>query len=132
MSLSQSMVELVLEAESEKKGPRFPVHDGKYRLPDRRILIKEGERFTLLGHRNKSRMRRLSRLTAGQLRSLLRVYYPDKDFSYLRINTTSEELVRILYPRPRAVFHESWIKTSQDPEARRLRPLVRQAQRIAD
>lgn len=113
--------------DTQSKTRKYPVIDGRYRLPDRRILIKQGEKFILIGHREKKKSRALGRITEEGLRTLL-VWPGFGSNSPKSLNDkTKAELVRLLEPRPRQVFHVSWLKTSGCEAARELRPLVRRA-----
>ena len=89
-----------------KDKPNFPSTDGKYLLPDRRVLIKEGDRFILIGHRDKKKQRIVGRLSEEKLRGLLVLpcYGGHKSDKLAQLNHS--ELTRLFYPRPKQFF---WI-----------------------
>jgi hypothetical protein len=104
--------------------------DGRYKLADRTILVKNGEQYTLLRHRNKGRYRSLSRLPEEALRKLLlRPDYGSHTKEELK-GLNKGELVRKAYPRPKMTFCQSWLETSSSPEAAKLRELVKKARRL--
>ena len=106
----------------------IPKTDGKYILPDRRILVREGSVFTLVGHRDKKRMRQLEKYPAQQLKTLLKFpgfgNYTEQQLK----DVPDNELARMLNPRPHVTFHVSWLYTSGCTEAKQLRKLVKQAE----
>jgi hypothetical protein len=118
-----------IRQQTHKKG-KIPKEDGKYILPDRRILIREGYKFTLVGHRDKKRTRQLGKNNTKQLRALLALPgyggYTEQQLKGI----ADDELARMLNPKPIAVFHASWLCTSGHPEAKQLRKLVRQAEAL--
>ena len=118
-----------MRQEMHKKG-KIPKQDGKYILPDRRILIREGFKFILIGHRDKKRARQLSKCSTKELKGLLS--WPGfRGYTEEQLKgIADDELARMLNPRPRAVFHVSWLCTSGCTEAKQLRKLVRQAEAL--
>lgn len=119
-----------IRIQKHKKG-KIPKENGKYLLPDRRILIREADMFVLIGHRDKKRMRQLGRHEAEGLKRLLRLpgcggYDDDTTLDGM----SEDDLARLLNPRPRAIFHISWLCTSGCTEAKQLRKLVRQAEAL--
>jgi len=107
----------------------IPVLDGKYRLPDRRVLVKEGNKFVLVGHRDKKTQREISHWSRNKLQCLLTLecYGSHSEKKLEKLN--KEELVRLFYPRPRQIFSELWLK-SKAPSAQRLQDLVSKAVKI--
>lgn len=118
-----------IRQQAHRKG-KIPKLDGKYILPDRRILIREGHKFTLIGHRDKKRTRQLAKHNTEKLKNLLSLPgYGGYTEQQLK-GRSNDELARMLNPRPRAVFHSSWLYTSGCTEAKQLRKLVRQAEAL--
>jgi len=109
---------------------RIPKEDGRYLLSDRRILIREGQKFTLIGHRDKKALKRLENLTTEQLKNKLSVPGYGGYTSEQLKNIPNEQLVRMLVPKPKMTFSLSWLCTSACPEARQLKKLIRQSEKI--
>jgi hypothetical protein len=112
---------------TREKG-KIPREDGRYVLPDRRVLIREGDRFILLGHRDKKEMKRLLQCGAEVMRRLLSLPSNGGHTRDQLKPMTDEMLARLLVPRPRAVFNVSWLCTSGCNKAQQLRKLARQAE----
>jgi len=109
-------------------GGKYPRADGKYRLPDRRLLVKSGDKLTLVGHREKKVTRNLAKLDTQILRKLLMTPgFGGCNEEELEA-TDKDGLIRMLEPRPKQFFSLRWVKTSESPEARELRRLVRRAE----
>ncbi len=118
-----------MRQQAHKKG-KIPRLNGKYILPDRRILIRQGDIFILVGHRDKKRTRQLGRHDTQKLKNLLSLPgYGSHTESQLS-GIADDELARMLNPRPRATFHSSWLHTSGCTEAKQLRKLIRQAEAL--
>ena len=118
-----------IRVQRHKKG-RIPKEDGKYILPDRRILIRTNDTFTLIGHRDKKQTRKLGRHKASELKRLLELPGCGGYNSEQLDKMSEDELARLLNPRPHATFHISWLCTSGCTEAKQLRKLVRQAEAL--
>ena len=116
-----------IRQETHKKG-RIPKADGKYILPDRRILLREGSVFTLIGHRDKKRTRQLERYPSEQLMTLLSLPGYGSHTKEDLDSISPQVAVLMLNPRPTATFHISWLYTSGCTEAKQLRKLIRQAE----
>lgn len=100
-----------------------PTDDGKYRLPDRRLLVKKEDKYTLIGHRDKKKQRELMRLSADELIGQILVKGLGKHNREKLIKLGKGDLVRLLYPRPRQQFMQSWLD-SDSPLAKRIRTLM--------
>jgi len=114
--MAELRVQLRKLIESESK----VLKDNTYLLPDRRILIKQGDKYVLIGHRSKKKIKSFLKLSLKQLRAkALLAGYSDKEVK----NYGKHELVRLIYKRPRQIFHSSWLD-SNAPAAMYLKKLI--------
>ena len=101
--------------------------DGKYKLPDRRILIKKGITIKLIGHRDKKKLKKLEKLGKGLLLGKLVIKgYAREDIRRLPV----DELARLLYPRPTRYFLLSWLMENNSTEAIKIRKMLKQAKKM--
>jgi len=119
-----------IQIQKTRKKGKIPKENGKYSLPDRRMVIREDKKFILIGHRDKKRARQLSRCSQEQLRTLLSWPGFGEHLTQKTENMSREEMIRILNPKPRIVFHVSWLCTSRCNEAKQLHKLIQQAESI--
>lgn len=125
--LSDGLREVMQNAQS---ADTLPTIDGKYVLPDRRLLIKEGDRYLVIGHRDKRQVRRYTRCTQAELLNLLVLpgFGSKKRDAFKNANV--DDLVRELVPRPKQTFVHSWLQYSGSPEAYQMRELARKAEKV--
>lgn len=111
------------------------IADGRYLFPDPdgRILIKQGEKFTLIGHRSKKLHRILKKRRPEHLRALLKLECYQRNVpSGAKLGLMDiEELARLLNPRPRQFFHRKWLETSESKEADYLRQILPKAKKMS-
>ena len=115
---------------------QLSIADGKYLLPDpdRRIVIKQGSKYILIGHRSKKLHRILKRRKIEHLKALLglecyKINIPAG--TDIELLDDTEELARLLNPRPKVFFHRKWLETSESKEASYLREMLPKAEKIS-
>jgi len=126
--LSDVVVTITPDRSHYSDGGKYPRVDGKYRLPDRRLLVKSGDKLTLVGHREKKITRNLAKLDAQVLSKLLATPGFGGHSEEELAAVDKDGLIRMLEPRPKQFFSLRWVKTSESPEARELRRLIRRVE----
>jgi len=116
--------------EDVQKETSVPVLDGKYKLPDRRILIKQGRKFILVGHRDKKKLKTFQSWSEARLRGQLQLECYGGHSAKKLEKMSKDQMVRLIYPRPKQVFLDLWL-TSGSQTAQRLKTLISKAQKVS-